>query len=83
MPVATRTPSYKNLGRWAVEVFAVHLHHPNPSPGFPPRIRGTGHAFDRENDELGAGKEELRGENDDEGDFFASASPLARIIDDC
>ena len=37
----------------------------------------------RENDELGAGKEELRGENDDEGDFFASAPPLARIIDDC
>ncbi len=37
----------------------------------------------RENDELGGEKEELRGENDDEGDFFASAPPLARIIDDC
>ena len=37
----------------------------------------------RENDELGGGKEELRGENDDEDDFFASAPALARIIGDC
>ena len=35
MPVATRTPTYENLGRWAVEVFAVHLLHPNPSLWIP------------------------------------------------
>ena len=37
----------------------------------------------RENDELGGGKEELRGENDGEGDFFASAPALEGIIGDC
>ena len=39
------------MGARRLEAFGCHWGRPSTSPGFPPPYRGTGHAFDRGNDE--------------------------------
>ena len=54
MPAGAGTPRYENWGCWLGKALECQLRHPQPLLWIPAPYRGTGHAFDRENDDAGA-----------------------------